>query len=92
MLESIKNIRTLVNYIKSDDKTGWFAYQGKSIFIGNQSGDREARRKRFKRLYWERREAGLCVHCGIKKASIGRLCPDCKPKKDARIARSKASL
>jgi hypothetical protein len=81
-LEEIKNIRTLINHIKATDKTGWFAYQGKSIFIGHQSSNREVRRKRFKELYWQRRSAGLCVHCGIRQASIGRLCSKCKPKKD----------
>jgi len=82
IIEKIKNIRTIINYIKNQDKAGWFAYKGKAIFIGHQSSNREARRKRFKELYWQRRNAGLCVHCGIRRASIGRLCSKCKPKKD----------
>lgn len=64
-IREIKNVRTLIKVLKSDD-IGWFGYQGKTIFIGYRKGKDALGRTRKQRLYKRRRSLGLCVACGKK--------------------------
>jgi hypothetical protein len=64
-MREIKNVRTLVNVVKSDE-VGWFVYKGKTIFIGYRQGKDEKGQTRKQRLYRRRRSNGLCVACGKK--------------------------
>lgn len=64
-IKEIKNIRTLINDIKSG-KVGWYGYQGKTILVGYRKGRDEDGRDSKQRTYWDRRKKGLCVKCGKK--------------------------
>ena len=59
-IKEIKNIRTLINDIKSG-KVGWYGYQGKTILVGYRKGRDENGRDSKQRTYWDRRKKGLCV-------------------------------
>ena len=75
-IKEIKNIRTLINDIKSG-KVGWYGYQGKTILVGYHKGRDEDGRDSKQRTYWDRRKAGLCVKCAKKvskkNAQTGKL-------------------
>jgi len=64
-IKEIKNIRTLINDIKSG-KVGWYGYQGKTILVGYRKGRDEEGHDSKQRRYWDRRKKGLCVKCGNK--------------------------
>ena len=64
-IKEIKNIRTLINDIKSG-QVGWYGYQGKTILVGYRKGRDEEGRDSKQRTYWDRRKKGLCVKCGKK--------------------------
>ena len=64
-IDEIRNIRTLVNVIKSGT-VGRYEYKGKSIFVGYRHGKDEKGQTRKQRLYRQRRSQGLCVACGDK--------------------------
>ena len=64
-MKEIKNIRTLINDIKSG-KVGWYGYQGKIILVGYRKGKDQDGRDSKQRAYWARRKQGLCVKCAKK--------------------------
>ena len=74
-----EKLEEIFSKIENKDETsiGTYIY-GKTWIIIGKKGSRT--KERVMRRYNKLKEKGICVYCGKRKATEGRLCKSCKEK------------